>query len=156
MWPERLNEYIVDQTLELSPEFIKNNANIIPLLFQVSLLSDVEVRIEKISDLFLNYIGHITPYDVAFVYIWEPQDTWFCRGLQGEIPGNIEKGDIFTNAIREMARPILVPEMSRAGLNADELPISCTSMIGLPIYKDTKIIGCVELFRKGDKPFLHE
>lgn len=153
MWPDRLNEYIVDQTLELSPEFIKNNASIIPLLFQVSLLSDVEVRIEKISDLFLNFIGHITPYDVAFVYLWEPQNTWFCRGLQGEIPGNIEKGDIFTNAIREMARPILVPEMSRAGLNTDELPISCTSMIGLPIYKDTKIIGCVELFRKGVIPF---
>ena len=153
MWPDRLNEYIVDQTLELSPEFIKNNASIIPLLFQVSLLSDVEVRIEKISDLFLNYIGHITPYDVAFVYLWEPQDAWFCRGLQGEIPGNIEKGDIFTNAIREMARPILVPEMSRAGLSNDELPISCTSMIGLPIYKDTKIIGCVELFRKGKSPF---
>ena len=153
MWPDRLNEYIVDQTLELSPEFIKNNAKILPLLFQVSLLSDVEVRIEKISDLFLNYIGHITPYDVAFVYIWEPQNNWFCRGLQGEMPGNIEKGDIFTNAIREMARPILVPEMSRAGLNTDELPISCTSMIGLPIYKDTKIIGCVELFRKGVIPF---
>jgi diguanylate cyclase (GGDEF)-like protein len=153
MWPDRLNEYIVDQTLELSPEFIKNNASIIPLLFQVSLLSDVEVRIEKISDLFLNFIGHITPYDVAFVYLWEPQNTWFCRGLQGEIPGNIEKGDIFTNAIREMARPILVPEMSRAGFNTDELPISCTSMIGLPIYKDTKIIGCVELFRKGVIPF---
>ena len=28
MWPDRLNEYIVDQTLELSPEFIKNNASI--------------------------------------------------------------------------------------------------------------------------------
>jgi diguanylate cyclase (GGDEF)-like protein len=153
MWPDRLNEYIIDQTLELSPDFIKNNASIIPLLFQISLLSDVEVRIEKISDLFLNYIGHITPYDVAFVYIWEPQNTWFCRGLQGEMPGNIEKGDIFTNAIREMARPILVPEMSRAGLNTDELPISCTSMIGLPIYRDTKIIGCVELFRKGTSPF---
>jgi diguanylate cyclase (GGDEF)-like protein len=153
MWPERLNEYIVDQTLELSPEFIKNNASIIPLLFQVSLLSDVEVRIEKISDLFLNYIGHITPYDVAFVYMWEPQDTWFCRGLQGEIPGNIEKGDIFTNAIREMAKPILVPEMSLTGINTEELPINCSSMIGLPIYKDTKIIGCVELFRKGTSPF---
>ncbi len=153
MWPDRLNEYIVDQTLELSPEFIKDNASIIPLLFQVSLLSDVEVRIEKISDLFLNFIGHITPYDVAFVYIWEPQNTWFCRGLQGEIPGDIEKGDIFTNVIREMAKPIFVPDVSLAGLDSHELPISCTSVIGLPIYKDTKIIGCIELFRKGTSSF---
>lgn len=153
MWPDRLNEYIVDQTLELSPEFIKDNADIIPLLFQVSLLSDVEVRIEKISDLFLNFIGHITPYDVAFVYIWEPQNTWFCRGLQGEVPGDIEKGDIFTNAIREMAKPLFVPDISLAGLGSQELPISCKSMIGLPIYKDTKIIGCIELFRKGPAPF---
>ncbi len=97
MWPERLNQFVVDQTLELSPEFIRNNAPVIPLLFQVSLLSDLEVRIEKISDLFLNFIGHITPYDAAFVYIWDPQDAWFCRGLQGEIPGNIEKGDILSS-----------------------------------------------------------
>ncbi len=153
MWPERLNEYIVDRTLELSPDFIKNNADIIPLLFQVSLLSDVEVRIEKVSDLFLNFIGHITPYDVAFVYIWEPQDTWFCRGLQGEIPADIEKGDIFTDTIREMAKPILVPDVKQAGIEAQELPIHCTSVMGLPIYKDTKVIGCIELFRKGQKAF---
>ncbi len=153
MWPERLNEYIVDRTLELSPEFIKSNADIIPLLFQVSLLSDVEVRIEKISDLFLNFLGHVTPYDVAFVYIWDPQDTWFCRGLQGEIPVDIEKGDIFTSAIRDMAKPILVPDVNLAGIKPDELPIHCSSMIGLPIYRDTKVIGCLELFRKKDKSF---
>jgi diguanylate cyclase (GGDEF)-like protein len=153
MWPERLNQFVVDQTLELSPEFIRNNAPVIPLLFQVSLLSDLEVRIEKISDLFLNFIGHITPYDAAFVYIWDPRDAWFCRGLQGEIPGNIEKGDIFTRAIRDMAKPILVPDMSKAGLRPEELPISSTSMIGLPIYRDTKIIGCIELFRKGSNLF---
>ncbi len=153
MWPERLNEYIVDRTLELSPEFIKNNADIIPLLFQVSLLSDMEVRIEKISDLFLNFVSHITPYDVAFVYVWEPQDTWFCRGLQREIPEDIEKGDIFTDAIREMAKPILVPDMNQVGIEPEQLPIQCSSMIGLPIYRDTKIIGCLELFRKGVKPF---
>lgn len=153
MWPERLNEYIVDRTLELSPEFIKSNAQIIPLLFQVSLLSDVDVRVEKISDLFLNFIGHITPYDVAFVYVWEPQDAWFCRGLQGEIPTDIEKGDIFTNAIRDMAKPILIPDITSADIEPEDLPIHCSSVIGLPIYKDTKVIGCLELFRKGGKPF---
>jgi diguanylate cyclase (GGDEF)-like protein len=156
MWPERLNEYIVDQTLELSPEFIKNNANIIPMLFQVSLLSDWEVRndqLEKLSDLILNFINHITPYDVALAYIWEPQDTWFCRGLQGEIPNKIDKGDIFTNAIKEMAKPILIPDMIQTGINSEEIPICCTSMIGLPIYRDTKVIGCLELFRKGASPF---
>lgn len=153
MWHERLHDYIVDQTLELSPEFIRNNADIIPLLFQVSLLSDVEVRVEKISDLFLNFISHITTYDVAFVYIWDPQDTWFCRGLQGEIPVNIEKGDIFTSAIRETARPILVPNIDRAGIDQRDIPIQCTSMIGLPIYRDTKVIGCLELFRKGNTSF---
>jgi diguanylate cyclase (GGDEF)-like protein len=156
MLSERLNKYIVDQTLDLSPEFIKNNSNIIPMLLQVSLISDLEVRIdqlEKLSDILLDFIAHITPYNVAFAYIWEPQKNWFCRGLQGEIPKDIEKGDIFTNAIREMAKPILIPDMKQAGFNPEELPTSCTSMIGLPIYKDTKIIGCLELFRKGADPF---
>lgn len=153
MWPDRLNRFVVDQTLDLSPEFIRSNAPIIPLLFQVSLLSDLDVRIEKVSDLFLNFIGYITEYDAALVYVWDPQDAWFCRGLQGEMPGNIEKGDMFTSAIRDTARPILVPDMSRAGFAPDELPITSTSMIGLPIYKDTNIVGCIELFRKGGEPF---
>ncbi|HVN72853.1 MAG TPA: HD domain-containing phosphohydrolase [Desulfomonilia bacterium] len=126
------------------------------MLFQVSLLSDWEVRVdhvEKLSELLLNFINHITPYDVALAYIWEPRETWFCRGLQGEIPNKIDKGDIFTNAIKEMAKPILVPDMKQAGIDPEEIPICCTSMIGLPIYRDTKVIGCLELFRKGANPF---
>ncbi|MCE5274162.1 MAG: hypothetical protein LLG43_03395, partial [Deltaproteobacteria bacterium] len=148
-----MNRFVVDQTLDLSPEFIRSNAPIIPLLFQVSLLSDLEVRIEKVSDLFLNFIGYITEYDAALVYVWDPQDAWFCRGVQGEMPGNIEKGDMFTSAIRDTAKPILVPDMSRAGFAPEELPITSTSMIGLPIYKDTNIVGCIELFRKGGEAF---
>jgi diguanylate cyclase (GGDEF)-like protein len=134
--------------LELSPEFIKHNAGVIPLLFQVSLLSEVDVRVERISDLFLNFVEHITSFDAALVYIWAPQDAWFCRGLQGEVPEKIENGDIFTGAVRDTAKPILIPDASETGLGAHELPIMFHSMIALPIYKDTKIIGCLELFRK--------
>ncbi len=31
-----------------------------------------------------------------------------------EIPEDIEKGDIFTDAMREMAKPILVPDISNS------------------------------------------
>ena len=86
MCSDRLTRYVVDQTLELSPEFIKQNAGVIPLLFQVSLLSEVDVRVERISDLFLNFVEHITSFDAALVYIWAPQDAWFCRELQGDVP----------------------------------------------------------------------
>jgi HD-GYP domain-containing protein (c-di-GMP phosphodiesterase class II) len=153
MWSDRLNQFIVHQTLDLSPDFIRNNAHIIPLLFQVSLLSDLDVRIEKISDLYLNFITHVTPYDVALVYIWDPEDVWFCRGIKGEVPDHIEKGDIFTTAIRDTAKPIMVTDMGNAVFKSEELPFIFNSMIGLPIYKDTKIIGCIELFRKGTDAF---
>ena len=148
MCSERLTRYVIDQTLELSPEFIKQNAGAIPLLFQVSLLSEVDVRVEKISDLFLNFVEHVTSFDAALVYIWAPQNAWFCRGLQGEVPESIENGDIFTFAVRDTAKPILISDASDTGLGAHELPIMFQSMIALPIYRDTKIIGCLELFRK--------
>jgi len=153
MWPEKLNQYVVNQTLDLSPDIIKNNAPIIPLLFQASLLSELDVRLEKISDLFLDFIAHITPYDVVLVYIWDPQNAWFCRGIKSEVPGEIEKGDMFTSAIRGTAKPILVSNMGKAGFKHEELPFAFNSMIGLPIYKDTKIIGCIELFRKAPDSF---
>ncbi len=153
MCNDRLKQYVIDQTLELSPEFIKENSEVIPLLFQVLLLSDVDVRVEKISDLFLNFVNHITPYDVALVYIWSPVDAWFCRGLQGEIPEEIEKGDIFTSAIRDTARPVLVKDLNETRLETHEIPIQFCSMVGLPIYKDTKVIGCLELFRKSGQEF---
>ncbi|HNR49938.1 MAG: Cyclic di-GMP phosphodiesterase response regulator RpfG [Deltaproteobacteria bacterium ADurb.BinA179] len=153
MCSDRLTRYVVDQTLELSPEFIKQNAGVIPLLFQVSLLSEVDVRVERISDLFLNFVEHITSFDAALVYIWAPQDAWFCRGLQGEVPERIENGDIFTVTVRDTAKPILIPDASETGLEVHELPIMFHSMIALPIYKDTKIIGCLELFRKSGPCF---
>jgi hypothetical protein len=148
-----VSEYVIDQTLELTPEFIKQNASVIPLLFQVSLLSEVEVRVEKVSDLFLNFVEHVTSFDMAFVYIWAPQNAWLCRGLQGEIPVRIEKGNIFTSVIREKAKPILIPDVSAAGIDAHDLPVMFHSMIALPIYKDTKIIGCLELYRKTGPMF---
>ncbi len=153
MCNDRLKHCVIDQTLELSPEFIKDNSEVIPLLFQVLLLNDIDVRVEKISDLFLNFVEHITPYDAALVYIWSPGDTWFCRGLQGEIPEEIEKGDIFTSTIRRVARPLLVNDVSAAGIESQELPMAFSSMIGLPIYKDTKVIGCLELFRMTGPSF---
>jgi HD-GYP domain-containing protein (c-di-GMP phosphodiesterase class II) len=153
MWPERLNEYIVDTTLELTPEFIRRKADVIPILFQVSLLSDVEVRIEKISDLFLNFLNHLTPYDVALVYVWDPQEAWFCRGLQGEVPARIDSGDMFTGLIRDVAKPVLIQDVSSAGIDPRDIPIQCSSFMGLPIYRDTKVMGCLELFRKGRTQF---
>jgi len=153
MCNDRLKQYVIDQTLELSPEFIKDNSAVIPLLFQVLLLNDVDVRVEKVSDLFLNFVEHITPYDVALVYLWSPGNAWFCRGLQGEIPEEIEKGDIFTSVIRDFARPMLIQNVSDERFEPEELPMAFSSMIGLPIYKDTKVIGCLELFRKSGSSF---
>lgn len=153
MYSDRLRNYVIDQTLELSPEFIKDNCGVIPLLFQVLLLNDVDVRMEKVSDLFLNFVEHITPYDVALVYIWSPSDAWFCRGLQGKVPEEIEKGDVFTEAVRDSARPVLIQDVRMTGFKPEELPLAFSSMIGLPIYKDTKVIGCLELFRKNGPCF---
>ncbi|HNY65967.1 MAG TPA: HD domain-containing phosphohydrolase [Deltaproteobacteria bacterium] len=123
------------------------------MLFQVSLLSEVEVRVERLSDLFLNFVSHITSFDMALVYVWAPQDAWFCRGLQGEIPDRIDQGNAFTAVVRETAKPLLVPDMHNACLDGHEIPFACHSMIALPIYKDTKIIGCLELYRKSAPGF---
>lgn len=150
---DRLTNCVIDQTLELTPDFIQQNARAIPLLFQVSLLSEVDVRVEKLSDLFLNFVEHITSFDMALVYVWSPQDAWFCRGLQGEIPEKIEKGNVFTSVIRDKAKPILITDVSETGLENNELPIMFHSMIALPIYRDTKIIGCLELYRKTGQCF---
>ncbi len=153
MCNDKLENFVIDQTLELTPDFVKQNAPVIPLLFQVSLLTGLNVRVEKISDLFLNFVEHITCFDTALVYVWAPQNAWFCRGMHGEIPDRIEKGNIFTNAIRDSAKPILIKDISETGINTHELPVEFQSMIALPIYKDTKIIGCLELYRKSGPSF---
>jgi HD-GYP domain-containing protein (c-di-GMP phosphodiesterase class II) len=153
MGNDRLTSFVVDQTLELTPDFIKQNASVIPMLFQVALLSEVDIRVEKLSDLFLNFVSHITHFDMALVYVWSPQDAWFCRGLQGEIPDRIDQGNAFTSTIRETAKPLLVSDVSNADLDGHEVPFACHSMIAMPIYKDTKVIGCLELYRKSEPGF---
>lgn len=153
MGTERLTAFVVDQTLELTPEFIKRNAPVVPMLFQVALLSEVDVRVEKLSELFLNFVEHITPFDMALVYVWAPQDAWFCRGLQGQVPERIDQGNTFTSSVRETAKPLLITDMDKAELDGKDIPFSCSSVIALPIYKDTKVIGCLELYRKTGPGF---
>jgi diguanylate cyclase (GGDEF)-like protein len=124
-----------------------------PLLFQVALLTEVDVRVEKLSDLFLNFVAHITQFDMALVYVWAPQDAWFCRGLQGEIPDRIDQGNAFTATVRETGKPMLVSDVSKAIFDGHGIPFMCQSVIALPIYKDTKVIGCLELYRKSAPGF---
>ncbi len=73
--------------------------------------------------------------------------------IAGEIPEKIEKGNVFTSVIRDKAKPILITDVSETGLENNELPIMFHSMIALPIYRDTKIIGCLELYRKTGQCF---
>ncbi|MBN1636085.1 MAG: diguanylate cyclase [Deltaproteobacteria bacterium] len=153
MYEKLLHEYLIEQPLELTPEFVRKNAEVVPLLFQVSLLSDLDVRVEKIPEIFLYFVELITSFDVALLYVWEPQESWFCRGIQGEIPVHIEEGNLFTRSLRKTVQPMLIPDFSETGLASDDMPIPFSSMMGLPIYIDTKTIGCVELYRKDQTPF---
>jgi diguanylate cyclase (GGDEF)-like protein len=148
-----LNSFVVERLEEFSPGFIRENAQTIPYLFQVSLLDDLAVRVEKIPDLFLYLVEQITPFDTGLLYVWEPSGVWFCRGIQGEIPAFIERGNLFTHAIRKISKPLLILDVNKTGLASSDLPFPFSSMMGLPIYMDTNTIGCVELYRKGGNPF---
>lgn len=152
-YSERLIKFIVDQPLQLSPEIIKRNALVIPQLFQASLLADLEIRPEKIPDILFDIVIQLTYFDMALLYIWGPKEIWFCRGLQGDVPNSIDNGNIFTHNIRNTAKPMLISDITQSNLDSTELPFAFSSMIGLPVYIDTKIIGCLELYRKKDKPF---
>ena len=148
-----LNTYVVEEALELSPEFVRENAHLIPLLFQASLLNELDVRVERVPDLFLQYIERITPFDTALLYVWEPEEMWYCRGLQGRIPDAVERGNLFTLCMRETAKPVLIPELSACGLDRTGLPVDFSSMLGVPILIDTNTVGCVELYRKQGTAF---
>lgn len=151
-----VHPFVVEQLEEFSPAFIRKHADVIPYLFQVSLLDDMEIRIEKIPDVFLYLVEQITTFDTALLYVWEPSDMWFCRGIQGEIPESLEQGNLFSYTIRKTAKPILIPEAKAAGFGPGDGPFPFASMMGLPIYMDTNTIGCIELYRKEGAPYTLE
>jgi len=148
-----LQNFVVDKVEDFSPSFICANADAIPHLFQVSLLGDLDVRAEKLPELFLYLIEQITAFDTGLIYIWEPTDMWFCRGVQGQVPESLEQGNLFTYTIRKTAKPLLIPDIKGIGSAFFDLPFTFSSMIGLPLFLDTHSIGCVELYRKGGAPF---
>ena len=148
-----LHSFVVDKVEDFSPSFICANADAIPHLFQVSLLGDLDVRAEKLPELFLYLMEQITAFDTGLIYIWEPTDMWFCRGVQGQIPESLEQGNLFTYTIRKTAKPLLIPDTKSIGSTFFDMPFTFSSMIGLPIFIDTHSIGCVELYRKGGEPF---
>ena len=54
-----LHSFVVDKVEDFSPSFISANADAIPHLFQVSLLGDLDVRAEKLPELFLYLMERI-------------------------------------------------------------------------------------------------
>ncbi|MEA3222105.1 MAG: GAF domain-containing protein, partial [Thermodesulfobacteriota bacterium] len=153
VYDERLIKFIVNRPLKLSPVVIKRKAAVIPHLFQASLLVDLEMDPERISEIFFNIIQQLTSFDMALLYMWNSSETWFCRGIKGAVPDSIDGGNIFTHNIRHTAKPMLIPDIMQSVLDPEELPFTFSSMMGVPIYLDTRTIGCLELYRKKGNPF---
>ncbi len=153
MFEDRLTKFVIDHPLELTPDVIRKHADVMPLLLQASLINELDARTKKIPDIFLYYIELITSYDSALFYIWDPEHEWYCRGLEGEIPDNIEKGNMFTEYVKQTGHPLLVSESAKLGEMVDNSPIEFSSMMAMPVYLDTNVIGCVELYRRDDLPF---
>lgn len=153
VYDERLIKFIVNQPLKLSPDVIKKNASAIPPLFQASLLVDLEMGPERISEIFFDLILQLTPFDMALLYMWDASEILFCRGIQGNVPDSIDHGNIFTHNIRNTAKPMLIHDIAQSSLDPEELPFTFSSMIGLPIYLDTSTVGGLELYRKKGNPF---
>lgn len=148
-----LNDFIVENVEEFTPAFIRENANAIPHIFKISLFEGLEVRRDKIPDIILYVIEQITSFDTALVYVWEPWDMWFCRGIQGNIPKSLDKGNIFTHTVKKSGRHVLIKDIEETKLNQEDIPFSFSSMMALPLYLDSNTVGCLELYRKGGKPF---
>ncbi len=153
MYDDILNKFDIDHSLELTPDIIRKHADVMPLLLQASIINDLDARTKKIPDIFLYFIEMLTSFDSAFFYLWHPENEWFCRGLQGEIPDDIEKGNIFTRHVRRSGSPLLIADVRKVGVELEGSPVQFSSMMALPVYLDTQVIGCVELYRSADLPF---
>jgi HD-GYP domain-containing protein (c-di-GMP phosphodiesterase class II) len=148
-----LNDFIVENVEEFTPAFIRENAHAIPHIFKVSLFEGLEVRRDKIPDIISYVIEQVTSFDTALVYIWEPWDMWFCRGIQGNVPKSLDKGNLFTHTVKKSGRHVLIRDIAETRLEQDDIPFSFSSMMALPLYLDSNTVGCLELYRKGGEPF---
>ena len=148
-----LNDFIVENVEEFTPAFIRENAHAIPHIFKVSLFEGLEERRDKIPDIILYVIEQVASFDTALVYIWEPWDMWFCRGIQGNVHNSLDKGNIFTHTVKKTGSHILIGDIAETGLLQEDIPFSFSSMIALPLYLDSNTVGSLELYRKGGKPF---
>ncbi len=155
MWynNRKLFPFSVDKPLELSPGIIKKNPEEVQQLFQAALVTSLDISIDKLPDIFFYLLERIVPYDTGLLYIWEPRKRWFCRGIEERIPSNIETGNMFTKFLRDTMQPLLITDSNTLDIPKEEFPLDFSSMIGLPIYIDTRSIGCVELYRKKGRPF---
>lgn len=155
MWynNRKLFPFSVDKPLELSAEIIQNNAKEVQQLLHAALVTSLDISLDKLPDVFFYLIERIVPYDTALLYVWEPRKQWFCRGIEERVPSNIETGNMFTKFLKDTMRPLLITNSKELGIPKEEFPLDFSSMIGLPIYIDTRTIGCVEIYRKKGKAF---
>jgi diguanylate cyclase (GGDEF)-like protein len=155
--PER---FVVEVFSELRPETIQKRWEDVNVILRMSMLTGLQMQLDATLNLLCDMTLDISPFDKAMVYFWEEgrelMELRIARNVEKKTSEEIATGNILNFWVIKYGRPLLVEQGHNPQSDALMQMVNATSALVVPLFVSNRVMGSLQLFRTGDKPFTKE
>jgi diguanylate cyclase (GGDEF)-like protein len=153
-------QFVVEVFSELRPETIQKRWEDVNVILRMSMLTGLQMQLDATLNLLCDMTADMAAFDKAMVYFWEEgrelMELRIARNAEKKMGEEIASGNILNLWAIKYGRPLLVEEGHNAQSDALMHVVSATSALVVPLFVSNRVMGSLQLFRAGGKPFTKE
>jgi len=157
--PER---FVVQVFSELSQDTIQKRWAHLNVILRLSMLTGLQMQLDATLNMMCDMAAEIASFDKALVYFWDESQEQvqlrILRGFEEKISrlDGMPHGNILNFWATKYSRPLLVTQGHN--FQADTLLdlLSANAALAIPFFVSNRVMGSMQLFRKGYESFNKE
>jgi len=153
-------ECVVKAFSELSHKTLDSRWQAVNVLIRMSMLAGLKLELEQALSLFCDLAGEIVPHDSSLAFFWEKGQKQLrlrlTRHLEMPGPETLERCNLVNDWVRVCQGPVLIPCGSNPEADLLLTEVGAQSLLAIPLFVGSRIIGVLQLFRTAPNRFTEE
>ena len=153
-------ECVVKAFSELSHKTLDSRWQAVNVLIRMSMLAGLKLELEQALSLFCDLAGEIVPHDRSLAFFWEKGQKQLrlrlTRHLEMPGPETLERCNLVNDWVRVCQGPVLIPCGSNPEADLLLTEVGAQSLLAIPLFVGSRIIGVLQLFRTAPNRFTEE
>ncbi len=155
------DECVVKAFSEFSHETLDSRWQAVNVLIRTGMLAGLKLELEQALSLFCDLAREIVPYDGGLAFFWEKEQKQLHLRLTRHLdmpsgPETLERCNLVNDWVRVCQGPVLIPCGSNPEADLLLAEVGAQSLLAIPLFVDSRILGVLQLFRTAPNRFTEE